>query len=104
MVPQGWRKTTLGEVLAPKGYIRGPFGSALRRNELLNAGIPVYEQQHAIYGVRDFRFFINDEKYKEMKLQIYIFNLINFLLQEYLFRLVSMILHSYLKTQDLNLK
>jgi type I restriction enzyme S subunit len=66
-MPQGWMSTTLGEVLAPKGYIRGPFGSALRRNELLDQGIPVYEQQHAIYGIRDFRFFISPEKFKEMK-------------------------------------
>ena len=64
---QGWKQTTLGEVLAPKGYIRGPFGSALRRNELLDTGIPVYEQQHAIYGVRDFRFFISNDKFQEMK-------------------------------------
>ena len=64
---QNWKTTTLGEVLAPKGYIRGPFGSALRRNELLDSGIPVYEQQHAIYGIRDFRFFINTEKFEEMK-------------------------------------
>ena len=63
---QGWNSTKLGNVLAPKGYIRGPFGSALRRNELLDSGIPVYEQQHAIYGVRDFRFFISEEKFKEM--------------------------------------
>ena len=61
------KQTTLGEVLTPKGYIRGPFGSALRRNELLDKGIPVYEQQHAIYGVRQFRFYINDEKFQEMK-------------------------------------
>jgi len=62
-----WKQVTLADVLAPKGYVRGPFGSALRRNELLSEGIPVYEQQHAIYGIRDFRFFINDEKYQEMK-------------------------------------
>jgi len=62
-----WRETTLGEVLQPKGYIRGPFGSALRRNELLNNGVPVYEQQHAIYGIRTFRFFISEEKFKEMR-------------------------------------
>jgi type I restriction enzyme S subunit len=62
-----WRETTLGEVLQPKGYIRGPFGSALRRNELSNNGVPVYEQQHAIYGIRTFRFFISEKKFKEMR-------------------------------------
>ena len=40
----------LKELLDEKGYIRGPFGSALRRNELLDEGIPVYEQQNAIYN------------------------------------------------------
>lgn len=62
-----WKQYTLGEILVPKGYIRGPFGSALKRNEMLTEGIPVYEQQHAIYGIRDFRFFIDDKKLEEMK-------------------------------------
>lgn len=57
----------LKDVLCPKGYIRGPFGSALKRGEMLSEGIPVYEQQHAIYGNRDFRFFISEKKFKEME-------------------------------------
>lgn len=57
----------LKELLDEKGYIRGPFGSALRRNELLDEGIPVYEQQNAIYNNREFRYFINNEKHEEMK-------------------------------------
>ena len=57
----------LGNLLEPKGYIRGPFGSALKRNELLNSGIPVYEQQHAITGIRSFRYFINENKFNELK-------------------------------------
>ena len=57
----------LGNLLEPKGYIRGPFGSALKRNELLNSGIPVYEQQHAITGIRNFRYFINENKFNELK-------------------------------------
>ena len=61
-----WRKATLGEVLGPKGYIRGPFGSALKRAELLSQGIPVYEQHHAIYGTREFRFFVGQDKYQEL--------------------------------------
>ena len=44
-MPQGWTTTTLGKVLAQNGYIRGPFGSALRRNELLDKGVPVYERK-----------------------------------------------------------
>lgn len=57
----------LKDVLQDKGYIRGPFGSALKRAELKNNGIPVYEQQHAIYANRDFRYYIDDEKYNELK-------------------------------------
>ena len=57
----------LGGLMAEKGYIRGPFGSALRRPEMKSEGIPVYEQQNAIYNHRDFRFFIDDKKYDELK-------------------------------------
>ena len=61
-----WKQTKLGEVLGPKGYIRGPFGSALKRGELQTEGVPVYEQQHAIYSTREFRFFVDQEKYHEL--------------------------------------
>lgn len=62
-----WQITTLGEIIGPKGYIRGPFGSALKRNEMQNQGIPVYEQVHAIYNSRNFRYFIDDNKFMELK-------------------------------------
>ncbi len=62
-----WKEYKLGEILCEKGYIRGPFGSALKRGDMLNEGIPVYEQQHAIYGKRDFRYYISKDKYEEMK-------------------------------------
>ena len=62
-----WKEYRLGDVLSEKGYIRGPFGSALKRGDLLNEGIPVYEQQHAIYNKRDFRFYISKDKYNGMK-------------------------------------
>ena len=57
----------LKELLRNKGYLRGPFGSALKRAELKDSGIPVYEQQHAISGTREFRYFIDDEKYESLK-------------------------------------
>lgn len=57
----------LKEILQDKGYIRGPFGSSLKRNELMSTGIPVYEQQHAIYATREFRYYIDEEKYSQMK-------------------------------------
>ena len=62
-----WKQYKLGEVLAEKGYIRGPFGSALKRGDMKEFGIPVYEQQHAIYQSRTFRFFIDEKKFSEMK-------------------------------------
>lgn len=66
MISEGWVQYELRELLGKKGYIRGPFGSALRRPEMKQSGIPVYEQQHAIYGIRDFRFFIDELKFKEL--------------------------------------
>lgn len=66
LIPEDWEIQTLKNLLRGKGYIRGPFGSALRRNELKSKGIPVYEQQHAIYNRRDFRYFIDEEKFKEL--------------------------------------
>lgn len=62
-----WKEYKLKDLLSEKGYIRGPFGSSLKRAEMKNKGIPVYEQQHAIYNTRDFRFFIDDSKFSEMK-------------------------------------
>jgi len=66
-IPEDWKETTLGNLLKSKGYIRGPFGSSLRRPELKREGIPVYEQEHAIYDRRSFRYFIDNEKYQSMK-------------------------------------
>jgi type I restriction enzyme S subunit len=62
-----WKETTLGNLMAQKGYIRGPFGSSLKRQEMKDFGIPVYEQKNAIYDHRDFRFFIDEKKFKELK-------------------------------------
>lgn len=66
-LPEGWRMGTLGEVLQKKGYIRGPFGSALKKDDMQKAGIPVYEQQHAIDDHRVFRYFVSEEKYRQLK-------------------------------------
>jgi len=66
-IPEDWDVIELREVLQKKGYIRGPFGSALRRPELKSEGIPVYEQANAIYDHREFRFFVDKDKYEELK-------------------------------------
>ena len=62
-----WDSYKLDDVLDKKGYIRGPFGSALKRGEMKNEGIPVYEQQHAIYDNRIFRYYIDEKKFQELK-------------------------------------
>lgn len=62
-----WQDVVLKDVLSEKGYIRGPFGSALKRSEMKSEGIPVYEQQNAIYNNRSFRYYIDDDKYQSLK-------------------------------------
>ena len=56
----------LGDLLDNKGYIRGPFGSSLKRGDMMQKGHPVYEQQHAIYNHRKFRYFISEEKLNKL--------------------------------------
>lgn len=55
------------KILAPKGYIRGPFGSALKKAFFVDEGVPVYEQQHAIYDKRDFRYFVDNQRAESLK-------------------------------------
>ena len=62
-----WNKVKLKDILSPKGYIRGPFGSALKRGEMQSSGIPVYEQEHAINEIRHFRYFIDEKKYDKLR-------------------------------------
>jgi type I restriction enzyme S subunit len=62
-----WKEVTLGFVLQDNGYIRGPFGSTLKREEMRKSGIPVYEQKNVIYNTREFRFFIDESKFKELR-------------------------------------
>ena len=62
-IPEGWVDTTLGDLMADKGYIRGPFGSVLKRGEMLDHGVLVYEQANAIYNHRKFRYFISIDKH-----------------------------------------
>jgi len=61
-----WKECRLKDILGDKGYIRGPFGSSLKRDEMKTNGIPVYEQKNAIYNDRTFRFFIDKQKFKEL--------------------------------------
>lgn len=58
---------TIKEILLSKGYIRGPFGSALVKSDMVQEGVPIYEQQHAIYNHRNFRYYITKEKAEKLK-------------------------------------
>ncbi|UOQ65713.1 restriction endonuclease subunit S [Hymenobacter volaticus] len=66
-IPKGWRLGSIGAVLETKGYIRGPFGSALKVEDMRPSGIPVYEQQHAIDGHRNFRYYVDSDKFSQLK-------------------------------------
>ena len=66
-IPVGWTFSNIGKVLKNKGYIRGPFGSALKKDDMSHSGFPVYEQQHAIDKHRNFRYFVDAEKYNSLK-------------------------------------
>ena len=55
---------TLGEVC---DFVRGPFGGSLKKEIFTRDGYAVYEQQHAIYGEFKFRYFVDEQKFKEMK-------------------------------------
>ena len=48
-------------------FVRGPFGGALKKEIFQTDGYAVYEQQHAIYRNLDFRYFIDKNKFSELK-------------------------------------
>jgi len=49
-------------------FIRGPFGSSLKKSFFKEKGYAVYEQRHAIYNSFDnIRYFIDEKKFDEMK-------------------------------------
>ena len=69
-----YRNKILDEVVAKNEYlgdictfIRGPFGGSLKKECFKTEGYAVYEQQHAIYSSLDIRYYINDQKYQELK-------------------------------------
>ena len=60
-----WKETTLGEICE---FVRGPFGGSLKKNIFVKEGYAVYEQQHAINNqCKNFRYYINQEKFLEMQ-------------------------------------
>ncbi|MFZ4522982.1 MAG: N-6 DNA methylase [Bacteroidales bacterium] len=60
-----WEMVELGNLCE---FIRGPFGGSLKKEIFVEKGIAIYEQSHAIYAQFDnFRYFITEEKFQEMK-------------------------------------
>ncbi|MBI6054282.1 restriction endonuclease subunit S [Clostridium perfringens] len=64
-----WKKMTLGDVDVE--LTRGPFGSALKKEFMVDKGIEtykVYEQKHAIQkNIKIGEYYINKEKYNKLK-------------------------------------
>ena len=48
-------------------FVRGPFGGALKKEIFQSTGYAVYEQQNAIYKKLEFRYFIDKEKFGELR-------------------------------------
>lgn len=65
VLKNSWPRKALGEICK---FVRGPFGGSLKKSVFVNNGFAVYEQQHAIHNqFEEIRYFINDEKFKEMQ-------------------------------------
>ena len=49
-------------------FVRGPFGGSLKKDDFVNEGYAVYEQQHAIYNqFEKIRYFVGESKYRDME-------------------------------------
>lgn len=48
-------------------FLRGPFGGSLKKECFRDNGYAVYEQQHAIYQKLEFRYFVDEKKFDELK-------------------------------------
>jgi len=66
ILPDGWRWVKLENVV--KDFVRGPFGSSLKKDFFVPMGYKVYEQQNAIYrSIEPGRYFIDENKFQELK-------------------------------------
>ena len=61
---EGWVEKKLGEIA---DFVRGPFGGSLTKSIFKESGYAVYEQQHAIHHHVNIRYFIDENKFDEMK-------------------------------------
>ena len=48
-------------------FLRGPFGGSLKKECFRDNGYAIYEQQHAIYQKLKFRYFIDENKFEQLK-------------------------------------
>ena len=62
--PKGWETKPLSSDCM---IIRGPFGGSLKKECFVDNGYAVYEQQNAIYNRFNFRYFIDNLKFEELK-------------------------------------
>lgn len=62
--PKGWEKEPIHNSCK---IIRGPFGGSLKKECFVPTGFAVYEQQNAIYNTFSFRYFIDEQKFNELK-------------------------------------
>ena len=64
-----WKEDILSSLLDENdGIRRGPFGSSIKKSDFdENNDYGVYEQQNAIHDVNAIRYFINENKYEELK-------------------------------------
>jgi type I restriction enzyme S subunit len=49
VLPEDWRVVPLEDIAVKEGLVRGPFGSALKKEFFVKQGYKVYEQRNAIY-------------------------------------------------------
>lgn len=62
--PKRWEKEPIHNFCK---IIRGPFGGSLKKECFVPTGFAVYEQQNAIYNTFSFRYFIDEQKFNELK-------------------------------------
>lgn len=62
--PKGWKKSFFSALC---NIVRGPFGGSLKKECFVSEGYAVYEQQNAIYDMYNFRYFIDEAKFLELR-------------------------------------
>lgn len=68
VIPEDWEVFGLGDVIVPRGLIRGPFGGSLKKEVFTEKGYKVYEQKNAISAtIEKGDYFIDINKFKELE-------------------------------------